>query len=272
MDLSAIESTWLLVMIVFALGAKHGLDPDHLATIDGLTRFNAGSRPRLARWSGMLFSLGHGVVVTLVAALVATLSGEYAAPAWLEQTGVWISIGFLLLLGGLNIAAVFRAPRGQVVMPHGLRSRLLGRFARADHPVVIASVGAAFALSFDTWSQAALFSLAAQQVSGWAFSVMLGLVFMLGMMAADTVNGLWMARLMAGADRRARVASRFMSLSIGLLSLAIAGLGLVRVTAPEWVRPLEGMGAMMGLGVIGIVLLSYLIAMRLAADSQTQAA
>ncbi len=59
---------WLsLVAVVFLLGLKHGLDPDHLAAIDGLTRFNAARRPRLARWSGLLFSAGHGVVVTLVA-------------------------------------------------------------------------------------------------------------------------------------------------------------------------------------------------------------
>ena len=32
--------------------------------------------------------------------------------------------------------------------------------------MVIASVGAAFALSFDTWSQTALFSITAQQLAG----------------------------------------------------------------------------------------------------------
>ena len=39
------HSTWR----EFLLGLKHGLDPDHLAAIDGLTRFNAARRPRLAR-------------------------------------------------------------------------------------------------------------------------------------------------------------------------------------------------------------------------------
>ena len=41
-----------LIMVVFILGLQHGLDPDHIATIDGLTRFNAELRPRLSRWSG----------------------------------------------------------------------------------------------------------------------------------------------------------------------------------------------------------------------------
>ncbi|MHB8167493.1 MAG: HoxN/HupN/NixA family nickel/cobalt transporter, partial [Sulfuricella sp.] len=50
---------WLaLLALVFVLGLKHGFDPDHLATIDGLTRFNAANnKPHLSRWSGLLFSL-----------------------------------------------------------------------------------------------------------------------------------------------------------------------------------------------------------------------
>ena len=40
-----------LVMVVFMLGLQHGMDPDHIATINGLTRFNAKLRPRIARWS-----------------------------------------------------------------------------------------------------------------------------------------------------------------------------------------------------------------------------
>ncbi|MCC6609025.1 MAG: hypothetical protein IT515_05045 [Burkholderiales bacterium] len=52
---------WLaLAALVFFLGVKHGLDPDHLVAIDGLTRFNSQADRRLARWCGALFSLGHG--------------------------------------------------------------------------------------------------------------------------------------------------------------------------------------------------------------------
>src|SRR3954468_13171540 len=91
---------WLsLVAVVFLLGLKHGLDPDHLAAIDGLTRYNAGRKPRLSRWSGLLFSVGHGVVVTAISVMVATIATEWRAPAWLEDTGTWISIVFLTLLG-----------------------------------------------------------------------------------------------------------------------------------------------------------------------------
>ena len=227
MNVTEIQGAWMLILLVFALGAKHGMDPDHIATIDGLARFNAAHQPRLARWSGCLFSLGHGFVVTLVAALVASLSGGFAVPAWLEPIGAGISIVFLAALGIGNIAAVWRTPHDKVVCIMGLRTRWLHRFARTDHPLVIASIGALFALSLDTWSQTALFSLAAQQMAGWTFSVLLGLIFTAGMMAADGVNGLWVARLLSKADRRARVASRVMSLMIGTLSIAIACLAFM---------------------------------------------
>jgi high-affinity nickel-transport protein len=98
--METLPTHWLsLVAVVFLLGLKHGLDPDHLAAIDGLTRFNAERRPKLSRWSGLLFSAGHGVVVTMVAVLVATVATEWRAPSWLENAGTWISIAFLTLLG-----------------------------------------------------------------------------------------------------------------------------------------------------------------------------
>ncbi len=266
MNPAEIQGGWMLVLVVFALGAKHGMDPDHLATIDGLTRFNAGRRPRLARWSGCLFSLGHGVVVTLVAGLFASLSGGFDIPEWLEHIGAWVSIVFLAVLGVCNIAAVFRAPRDQVVASVGIRARLLGRFVQTDHPVVIASVGAAFALSFDTWSQTALFSVAAQQLAGWTFSVLLGLVFMAGMRAADGLNGLWVARMLARADRRALIASRVMSLVIGTLGIAIACLGVVRYFVSDIGTLMEGLSLYAGLGMIALLLCSYAVAMRITAS------
>jgi len=77
--MDALPTHWLsLVAVVFLLGVKHGLDPDHLAAIDGLTRYNAVRRPALSRWSGLLFSAGHGVVVTAVAIVVATVATAIA--------------------------------------------------------------------------------------------------------------------------------------------------------------------------------------------------
>src|SRR5512135_621213 len=99
-----LPATWTaLCALAFTLGMRHGLDADHLATIDGLTRYNARVNPWLARRAGALFSLGHGVVVALVAALATVLSERWQTPGWLELTGVAISVVFLFGLAFVNL-------------------------------------------------------------------------------------------------------------------------------------------------------------------------
>ena len=261
--METLPTHWLsLVAVVFLLGLKHGLDPDHLAAIDGLTRFNAERRPQLSRWSGLLFSAGHGVVVTMVAVLVATVATEWRAPSWLENAGTWISIAFLTLLGVANLAAVVRTPRGEVVRAAGVRSRLFERFTRAEHPVLIAAVGAAFAISFDTLSQAVMFSITGSNLAGWLFATLLGLVFTGGMIATDALNGLWVSHLVRRADARAAAASRLMSLAIGFTSLAIAALAAARHVVPGLVAEVESWGVALSAAVILSVACGYGLAMR----------
>jgi len=265
--MDALPTHWLsLVAVVFLLGLKHGLDPDHLAAIDGLTRFNAARRPALSRWSGLLFSAGHGFVVTGVAIAVATVAAGWSAPGWLEEAGAWISIGFLTLMGVANLAAVLRTPRGEMVRPVGLRSRLFERLARAEHPVLIAAVGAAFALSFDTISQAVLFSLTGSHLAGWIFAAALGLVFTAGMMATDALNGLWVSHLVRRADRRAAAASRVMSFAVALLALAIAGLAAARRALPALDERIASWGMGRGIAVVAAVAVAYVIALRVSRE------
>ena len=58
--METLPADWLsLLILTFVLGMKHGFDADHLATIDGLTRYNARHQPGVARYCGTLFSLGH---------------------------------------------------------------------------------------------------------------------------------------------------------------------------------------------------------------------
>jgi high-affinity nickel-transport protein len=256
-----------LALMVFLLGLRHGMDPDHLATIDGLARYNAQKRPRLARWSGCFFSLGHGAVVTLAAGFVAAALHDGAAPEWLERLGAWISAAFLLALGSVNLVAVFRTPADRVVRLTGFKGRWLGQLAETSHPAVIAMIGAVFALSFDTLGQAALFSLTGAHLAGWPFSVALGLLFTLGMMTTDGVNGVWVAIMVQRADRRARVASRVMGLAIGLLAIAIAGLGVLRLLSQDAAAALAGAELPIGLGLALAVALSFIVAVRLARPS-----
>jgi high-affinity nickel-transport protein len=251
-----------LFAVVFLLGLKHGLDPDHLAAIDGLTRFHSGRRPRLSRWSGALFSAGHGVMVTLAAIAVATVATGWRAPAWLEDAGTIISIAFLALLGAANLAAVARTPRGEVVRVTGFRGRIFERLMRVDHPVLIAAVGASFAVSFDTMSYAVLFSVTGSQLAGWLFAALLGVLFTLGMVVTDALNGLWVSRMLARADARAAAASRVMSVAIGLLALAVAALGAARHAAPAFDAGVDALGIANGIAVVVFATLAYAWAMR----------
>ena len=246
------QNVFGLMAVVFALGLQHGLDPDHVATIDGLTRHNSLVRPRIARWSGVLFSLGHGAIVTLVAILAATVSREWAPPAWLEVLGTWVSISFLLVLGCLNLRAAMDTSAQPGAMM-GLRGLWLQRFSATSHPLLIAAIGAAFALSFDTVSQAALFSLTAANLAGWTFATLLGVIFMSGMMTADGLAGWWLGGLIRKADGRARMLARAMSLVVGIMSVAIAGLGFARWLHPESVASIDKFAWLMGAAMAIVV-------------------
>jgi high-affinity nickel-transport protein len=120
--------------------------------------------------------------------------------------------------------------------------------------LAIAAVGALFALSFDTLSQAALFALTATHHGGISCALTLGLSFMAGMLLMDGLNGLWIARLLRKADHQARIASRLMGLMVALISLAVAAFGLARwlhTDVSAWYQ-----GKELGLGLCVIVLLS----------------
>jgi nickel/cobalt transporter (NiCoT) family protein len=250
-----------LVALAFVLGMKHGMDADHLATIDGLTRFNASAgRKKLARLCGFLFSVGHGCVVCIVAAATGYLFQQGVVPHWMDDVGAWVSAFFLLLLGTLNLHAVFSTPSHEMVQMVGIKGRWLGRLRHAGHPLMIALVGVLFALSFDTLSQAALFSTTASQFGGVANALLLALCFMLGMMLTDAANGLWISHLLQRADAAARAASRFMGMTVALLSLAVAALGLSRKFFPEASAWQDGRELYIGCTIIAIVACSFLFA------------
>jgi len=255
------SSIYPLVALAFVLGMKHGMDADHLATIDGLTRFNAAAgRPRLARLCGFLFSLGHGAVVCIVAVVTGLLFQQGIVPQWMDDVGAWVSAFFLILLGALNLYAVFTTPSHEMVQMVGIKGRWLGNLKCAGHPFLVALVGSLFAFSFDTLSQAALFSAAASQYGGVSHALLLAVCFMLGMIITDAANGLWISHLLQRADATARTASRVMGVTVALLSLSVATLGLSRRFFPEASAWQEGQELFIGLSIIVVIAISFLFA------------
>lgn len=241
-----------LAALAFVLGLRHGLDADHLATIDGLTRLHGAGAPRAARWCGALFSLGHGAVVLAVVLGLGLLQGAWQVPPALQATGTAVSLTVLLLLGLANLRAAWSTPAGQVVQPVGFRSRALSAWVQGRHPVAAAGVGALFAVSFDTLSQAALFALAGRPF-GLLPAALLALLFTAGMLITDGLNGWWISRLMARADARAARASRLMSAAVAVVSLGVAGVGLLRWLSPALDQGIEPHGLWLAAAVLATV-------------------
>ena len=253
-----------LCAVVLLLGMRHGLDADHLAAIDGLTRMAARRGQAYARYCGALFSLGHGLVVLAIAALAGLLGSHWVPPAWFEALGSLISIGFLATIGIVNLHAVLQAPRDQPVPLVGLRGRLLqlllGRFGQRQGVAAVMGVGALFALSFDTLSQSALFAVMAVQFGGLEHALLLGSLFVLGMLASDGANGWWVSRLIDRTDRLAVIASRTMTMAVAGVSLLVAGLGAARLLSASFEGWTEGKELAIGLAVVAALALSYALA------------
>lgn len=252
-----------MLILTFVLGMKHGFDADHLATIDGLTRFNARSKPQIARYCGTLFSLGHGAVVVVIALTVSAMAAHWEISEWFGTLGAVISIGFLLALGILNLVAVISTHPAQIVRPVGLKGRLLSKSSQTSHPLLVALIGALFALSFDTLSQATFFALTANQYGGWEHALLFSLLFTLGMLVTDGINGLWIARLIAKADQIAIIASRVMGLVVSGISLLVAAFGAAKLFSPSLDQWSEGKELIFGFALVIVIASSFMMSMYL---------
>ena len=174
------------------------------------------------------------MVVTLVGVGLALAATDWQPPSWLEGFGAAVSIGILFALGAANLAMSRRTPSGETVQTIGVRGRwLVDRLGGAGHPVVVAAIGAAFAVSFDTLSHALLFSASGATAAGWIVAAALGLVFTFGMVLTDALNGWWVARMVASSGTGAARASRIMSVTVAVLCFAIAAIGLAKLVNPS---------------------------------------
>ncbi|MBS0629471.1 MAG: DNA repair protein [Verrucomicrobia bacterium] len=216
---------FLLMTMALTLGMRHGFDLDHLATIDAITR-TVRDNKLFSRFVGFLFSLGHGIVVILISLIIGSGLMQSHIPQWLDGFGKWVSIVFLLLFGAINLYNVFQ----NQTLPTGFKSFLVKKFAaKRFSPFVVITIGAIFALSFDTFSQIALFSISASLLSGWVLSGILGFCFMIGMMLSDGLNGLVVSTLIQRADRFSIVLSRGLGLAISLFSLVLGVIALFEI-------------------------------------------
>ncbi|MDO8278082.1 MAG: nickel transporter [Burkholderiaceae bacterium] len=255
-----------LALVALLLGLRQGFDADHLAAIDGMTRFNTALRPRLARACGLLFALGHGAVVILAAVLAVTLSQAWRVPQWLESFGAWLSICLLTVFALRNLWAALGTGTDESARLAGWRSSAFARLLSVRNAGSIAGVGALFALSFDTLSLATLFALAAAQHGGWTATLLLTGLFAAGMALTDGLNGLWMSRLIGRCDQASRRASRIMAFAVCTVSLMTAALGAATQTLPQAEAWSQGKELWFSLTIVAVMLLGFVTARRLGAQ------
>lgn len=218
----ATDSAWLLFCMVFTLGIRHGFDLDHLATIDSITR-TLKENGRLSKYVGFLFSFGHGVIVITLCLIVGSGFIQTRVPQWLETCGHWISTVFLLLFGLLTLwNSLAKSTRLPTEVKGLFFRKILGE---KYNPLLIIVIGALFAFSFDTFTQVALFSISASVLAGYFFTVILGLVFMIGMMTSDGLNGLFVSKLIQSADKKSMIISRAFGVLIAGFSLILGVIG-----------------------------------------------
>lgn len=231
---------WLSVsglVLMFVLGLRHGLDPDHIACIDGLTWQALGreSHRHHAVWIGTLFALGHGLLVTSIAAGVSLLSHKVEVPEWVAQVFDWIPTLLLFLVGTMNLRLLMR--REGSFTPTGWKLRLIpARLRSHGSPWSVVLIGVLFAAVFDTATQASAWGyVASNRGGGLVAAIAAGVVFTLGMVITDTLDG----RIICSIDRRAdgqAVARRYrrvLGWLIVAISYAVAGYNVAKALLPS---------------------------------------
>ena len=249
----------LSILMVFGMGVRHGLDPDHLSAINAILRFQSAKRHRPVRWAGLYFSLGHGIVVMITGVVVTLMAVQRRVPSSIETAGGLFSGLFLLGMAGINGFYLDRSTPTSPFSPIGPKTRWLFRGVPLNRPSIIV-LGMLFAISFDTLSQTIVFSLAGASWGGMAGCLVVGAAFISGMSLSDGANGLWIARLIEKADLGGIRLSRVMGWAVVALSVLI-GTSILTTTlrndAPV-ISPLTE--TLAGIGVILLVSCSYLFA------------
>jgi nickel/cobalt transporter (NiCoT) family protein len=182
------------IVLLLLLGVRHGFDPDHIAIIDGVATRYSTDRPLLAKWTGTLFALGHGAVVTLVIVMISLFSHSLHFSRSIWTLLDWVPGLLLIGVGVMNFRMLLRKERYR---PRGIRSSLLPkRLKESSNPLTIVLIGVLFALVFDTTTQAAAWAYTATSHTGAGSALVLGCCFSIGMITTDTFDSFILYRLM----------------------------------------------------------------------------
>ena len=215
------------VFTVFALGLRHGAEPDHLAAIDNLTRNSVERQPLFSRFVGTLFAGGHSVMVLALASLVGYLGTKIAVQhALIETIGTWISIVVLVAIAVANL----RQLRDGAERIAGVKTRLLpAKLRDGTNPLLAIPIGLLFGFGFETSSQVATYALAFGVNAGVFGALAVGAAFCLGMICTDTLDSVLVHRLVTARAQTVGATVRVWIWSVTLVALVVAAYELAQV-------------------------------------------
>ena len=225
--MSGVDLTSSGMALFFLLGLRHGIEPDHIAAIDGLTLRAHDHHEAHAPWTGSLFALGHGLAIAAIAVFISFMAASIAIPPALVQVLGWMPIGLLLLLGLWNLRALL-APGAY--RPSSIRMKLIPSALRERTDLwSTVLIGILFALVIDTVAHVSAWSVFATHQGGWQSGVYAGLLFSVGMLIASTADSQLISRVLRSARGEA-AASRLrrgigwlvVLLSFGVVAYSVA--------------------------------------------------
>jgi high-affinity nickel-transport protein len=239
------------IELALLLGLRHGLAPDHLAAIDGLTlRAHARASP----WMGGLFSLGHGAVMLAVVAAAAMAADLWLPPGPAMRAAMnliaWLPGVFLLALALFNARALLRPPSCHAGAPAPTpgRAGLVSAFA----------VGMLFALGAESAMLALAWGSAAAAFGGVGAALQVATAFIAGMTITDALDGFTTARISRRAGQQAMQAFR-RRLGWPIVGLCtISGVQLLTAQVCAECALAEHWLAALGFGMVALTVIIYL--------------
>ena len=192
--------------LFFVLGLRHGVEPDHIAAIDGMTLRALDHHEPHAPWTGSLFALGHGAAVAMLALAVSLLAASITLPPLVTAITDWLPIVLLGLLGAWNLRALLVPGHYK---PTSIRMRLMPAALRERTDLwSTVAIGLLFALVIDTLAHVSAWSVFATNRGGWWAGLVAGLLFSGGMLIASTASSQLLCRVL-GSSRTDEATARF---------------------------------------------------------------
>jgi len=191
------------IVLGAAQGARHSLEPDHLAAVSVLIK---GSRSgRRSAWLGAIWGLGHSV--SLIALSVALVVIGNALPDSADRAFTFLVAGVLIVLGARSIGA-----HHQAGPPRPVRTSWQAFF-----------IGVLHGLAGTSALTAAVFAALPSSYERLVYILLFGIGSIAGMATVSGFAGLWLERIIQPwLVRGLGIAIGIMSIAIGIHTALVA--------------------------------------------------